>query len=532
MLIRTPRSRVLPFDVVSELRTTFPDPASLSVIPVYDLLQAAARGYAGIDQRFIRAILDRGQAAVPDLLRFGLEEHEDDRVDLEEDLIAMFRYLRPEQALPFYVACIRRAPEDVPDDLVEGILPFGQKAVEPLLELHRKLEEDQTADVAFLLANLKVRDSRVLDLLLERLEYDAADGAFCLGLYGDPAAKPALQKMLAEIPPDDAELRREFEFALEQIDSPQESKPEASLEPEPFDIWALYPDEAPPPFEVLTSAEVLEMLESESAANRASAAESFRNREVDAPARTRLFEHAKNDPVAHVRACCWEALADADEEQIRAAMKRVSADESLDLVERCGALVGLCNSADEPEVARRMREFYAEPKTRAKAMEAMWRSFDRQFATYFPKHLDDADLEVKRQAVWGTGYMGLSAEASKLASLFDEDDLRQDALFAYALCVPGEIARGRVRGLLRKVDKVAGGLSQGETELVKIALDQRLVMHRLEPVFSEEHESEGWGEESETAPAMQPTAAALATVGRNDLCPCGSGKKHKKCHGA
>lgn len=25
--------------------------------------------------------------------------------------------------------------------------------------------------------------------------------------------------------------------------------------------------------------------------------------------------------------------------------------------------------------------------------------------------------------------------------------------------------------------------------------------------------------------------AALPTVGRNDPCPCGSGKKYKKCHG-
>ncbi|MGB7211421.1 MAG: preprotein translocase subunit SecA [Gemmatimonadales bacterium] len=29
-----------------------------------------------------------------------------------------------------------------------------------------------------------------------------------------------------------------------------------------------------------------------------------------------------------------------------------------------------------------------------------------------------------------------------------------------------------------------------------------------------------------------PAAAAVATVGRNDPCPCGSGKKYKKCHGA
>ncbi len=519
---------MLPFDVVSELSTTFPDPTSLSAIPVYDLLQAASRGYVGIDQRFIRAILDRGEEAVPDLLRFGLEDHEDDRVDLEEDLIAIFRFLRSPKALPFYIACIRRAPEDVPDDLVEGVLPFGEKAVDPLLELHASLEEEQTADVAFLLANLKVRDARILKVLLDRLEYDAADGAFCLGLYGDPAAKPALQKLLVEISQDDMELRREFEFALEQIDAPQ-AKPDALIPPEPFEIWSLYPDEAPPPFEVLTSAEVLDMLESESATNRASAAESFRNRDVDANARKKLFERAKKDSDATVRASCWEALADADDEQIRVAMKRVVADLAGSIVERCGALVGLCNSSDDPEVSARMRTFYGDPKTRAKAMEAMWRSFDRQFAEYFPKHLDDADLEVKRQAVWGTGYMGLAAEAGKLRKLFDDDELRQDSLFAYALCVPGDISRGRVRGMLRKIDEAAGGLSQGETELVKIALDQRLVMHRLEPVFSEEHEHEDWNEDVE--PVTAPPAPS-APVGRNDPCPCGSGKKYKKCHGA
>jgi preprotein translocase subunit SecA len=28
-----------------------------------------------------------------------------------------------------------------------------------------------------------------------------------------------------------------------------------------------------------------------------------------------------------------------------------------------------------------------------------------------------------------------------------------------------------------------------------------------------------------------PQGTAVATVGRNDPCPCGSGKKYKKCHG-
>ncbi|MFN2460106.1 MAG: SEC-C metal-binding domain-containing protein [Candidatus Velthaea sp.] len=33
------------------------------------------------------------------------------------------------------------------------------------------------------------------------------------------------------------------------------------------------------------------------------------------------------------------------------------------------------------------------------------------------------------------------------------------------------------------------------------------------------------------APA-KPKPATAEKVGRNDLCPCGSGKKYKRCHGA
>lgn len=515
---------------MSQVRTTFPDPTSLSAIPVYDLLQAAARGYVGIDQRFIHAIVDRGEDAVPDLLRYGLEEHDDDRVDLEEDLIAIFRHLHSPQALPFYIECVRREPEDVPDDLVHGILPFGQEAVEPLLTLFSELEEDQTADVAFILANLKVKDDRILNALLDRLEYDAADGAFCLGLYGDQNAKPALEKMLDEIPESDTELRREIQFAIEQIDADQQSKTEPSIEPEPLDIWQLYPDDAPPPFEVLSVEEVLEMLESESPANRVSAAESFRNRELTPLAKKKIFDHAKSDPDVTVRAACWEVLAEVDEEPIRATMRRVATDRGRDLTERAGALVGLCNSSDDPDVAALMREFYGNPKTRAKAMESMWRSFDKQFVEFFPKHLDDADIEVRRQAIWGSGYLGLSDQAPKLLKLLDEDDLRQDALFAYALAMPGDISRARVRGMLKKIDTAAGGLSQGETELVKIALDQRLIMHRLEPVFAEDEELDGVPELPAAKPE-KPEATSGPKPARNDPCPCGSGKKFKKCHG-
>ena len=53
--------------------------------PVYELLTQASRGRIGVDQRLIRSIVDRGDAAVHDLLKFGLEDHSEDPVGLEID---------------------------------------------------------------------------------------------------------------------------------------------------------------------------------------------------------------------------------------------------------------------------------------------------------------------------------------------------------------------------------------------------------------------------------------------------------------
>ena len=37
---------------------------------------------------------------------------------------------------------------------------------------------------------------------------------------------------------------------------------------------------------------------------------------------------------------------------------------------------------------------------------------------------------------------------------------------------------------------------------------------------------------SQTPKKIEPIRHAGARVGRNDPCPCGSGKKYKRCHGA
>src|SRR5580658_7078357 len=150
------------------------------------------------------------------------------------------------------------------------------------------------------------------------------------------------------------------------------------------------------------------------------------------------------------------------------------------------------------------------------------RSFDKRFAAYPPKHLEDPDPDIRTQAIWGIGYLGLSAEAPRLVELFEQEEFRTDALFAYALAIPGETSSGRVRALMTKVEEAAGGFREDEEDLIRIALDQRLMLHGKSPVFFPDEEED----EEEAEPVI-----ALPKPGRNDLCSCGSGKKYKKCHG-
>jgi preprotein translocase subunit SecA len=53
-----------------------------------------------------------------------------------------------------------------------------------------------------------------------------------------------------------------------------------------------------------------------------------------------------------------------------------------------------------------------------------------------------------------------------------------------------------------------------------------------EPALAEGAESEsGRGSRYAQAPAPQPFVRESRKVGRNEPCPCGSGKKFKHCHG-
>jgi hypothetical protein len=528
------------------------------VANVEELLSEAAAGRVGVDQSFLQQILDQNDPAT--ILRFAQGPHEKDRIDLDPLLADLFRHYgtraqadrdltanslsdHDRAVLDFYVGMIRREPEDVDEGLIQALLPFGVHAVAPLLKLYEELGEEQGSDIAFLLAALRARDPQVLALLLDRLEYDAADGAFCLGLYGDSDARPALEMMLVEVPANEVELRREIEYAIGQL-----SAPKPHYEPEPFDICSEYPKRALPPFDVLDESERLALFTSKDADVRAGAAHSFFNQELSAKSRAALLDLAHSDPDPSTRGEAWASLGDAvgDENaeaaKIRDEMIAVLGDKSNPVEERGGAAVGLHAVADRDDVREGLEALYAEGgQGRVKALDAMWRSLWQPYAKFFGRHLDISDPENKdvgllRQALRGAGYFRLTTHIDRISSFFDREEpydvLREDALFAYALAMPGETTRGRVKGMLRKIDELAG-LSRDEADLVQFALDERLRLHGLAPVFEaerrEEHDHEATAGSSPD-PAPEPLPAEKP--GRNDPCPCGSGKKYKKCHGA
>jgi SEC-C motif-containing protein len=89
----------------------------------------------------------------------------------------------------------------------------------------------------------------------------------------------------------------------------------------------------------------------------------------------------------------------------------------------------------------------------------------------------------------------------------------------------------------QKLDIVAteaGGESddQGVVEFVASFRDERgrALDHRERSTFVRR---EGrWYYQDGDIPRPAPVARATPKIGRNDPCPCGSGKKHKKCCGA
>src|SRR5450432_408662 len=135
--------------------TTYPIPETFKDHSVTDLLTAAAYGRIGVDKRLIQSILDRGDAAIPEVAKFADEPFPDDgAANLTRSLFLLLRHYRTPRALPFLMALVKANIEELPEELMEAILEIGEPAVEPMIALYDGVDEDELrGELAFMLAS-------------------------------------------------------------------------------------------------------------------------------------------------------------------------------------------------------------------------------------------------------------------------------------------------------------------------------------------------------------------------------------------
>jgi hypothetical protein len=454
-------------------------PQEYSGAPAGELLEAAARGQVPLDHRLIRALAARGGAVMEEAARFRLDPREGDRVRLRDFLLGLARLLRTPAALPFLAQYARAVQFDFPDDLAEAFVELGAASVETLLALHA--ESGGAIDVGLALAMTRVRDPRILQALLATLRQDAVFGAIVLEAYGDPAARPALEEALARVG-DNEWQSQQVGSAIETLASP----PPPAPEPEPFDLWPHYPAEAAPLFEALDDAELIEFFSSPVPQYRAQAIQMLTAQEPVPPIAARILGMAQNDPESLVRAMAWECLEGVDDPPgIPALLRAKLNDASAPAEERAGALVALAREAPKDEALRRLiLEFFALPGTRERAVKAMWHSGDRRFEPQIVAALEDSESGVLQQAITAAGMFRMTSQLGRLEAWFDDDNLREPALYAYALAAPSPATPAHMRKLFKKIESLAGGLDDSDGDVVGAALDARLEANGRAPIFT------------------------------------------------
>ena len=449
-----------------------------------ELLSEASLGRIGADHAWIAAILARDpEETAQALVDFYMDMDEEVRIDLSAEIFHLLRALRSTAGIPVYVDLLHDTGDDDPGEIYEALAELGAAAIEPLLTLHAGAGPESQSNVEFLLAGLRVDDPRIDALLEARLASDPADAAINMSLYGKAAFRPALEARIATLDANSTSFahdKHELEFALDQLSAV--TVPDS---PPPFDIYAHFPDKASPVFDVLEPVEMLAYFEHPDPEIRRHAAESLGNEHLDEEDTAKVVALAESDPDAHVRAQAWQSLAGVIEDpDIRLKLEEIFADIEAPAIERAGAACALAEGVITEELVAGLDEFYRNPETRALALKAMWHTLDKRFSEFFPPHLEDEDRQVQQQAIWGAGYLGVGHAAGTLEKLFEDPDVRDHALFAYALSCPGEVSRGRAKGFYKKIFDLAGGLSAEEVEIVESAIDQRLSMDGMEPVFN------------------------------------------------
>ncbi len=421
-----------------------PSPEDFPKLSGRELLEAAAGGYVGLDQRWLHALLDDPDRTIDDIVRFAAETR-DDRVELVQDLALIAAYLRRPELLPFLIELVREDGGEPPDDLVETVIGFREAALEPLLGLYAEL--GHATAVPFMLASLGVHDERIEAVLDEVSAADPEEGAFCREVYEAVAGSPS--------------------------------------ETEQFPIWNEYPEEDPPPVDLFLPPERLVFLDAASAETRLQAIASLEaEEEMASDAIERVWKLARTDPDDRVRAAAWTALEGQLDQQegLREEMRERIFNPETPPVEVAGLAVTLAGESD-PEIVERVRQLFRKAATRAVATEAMGASFDTGYTKYIEQALDDPDLDVRRAAVVAAGQLRLKGELGRMKTLFSDPDLRAPALVAYGLTFPSVATPARMRSLFKKIDNLAGGLDDDEAGLLEHILDERLAVAGKGPAF-------------------------------------------------
>ncbi|MBE0657446.1 MAG: HEAT repeat domain-containing protein [Bryobacteraceae bacterium] len=515
-------------------------PSQYGTTPPIELLRHAEQGLIGLDQRLIGSLLARPEATLPALDILVSKPDPDRLVDLTDQVFDLYRALNAPAAIPFYLSLLLEDPTDVADELVEALAALGDAAVDPLLELHDSLPPEDAADIVFVLAATGVRHPRVAELLLASLAADPYEGSLSIGLYGDRSLAPAVRAALDALPADAAEERKALKDCIETLDA---AEPRITVEPP--DILSTYPEAASPLFDYLDNQQIIEFLRCPEAAYRHDAAMSLMDTQYPEPLVEVMLEVAQSDPDEQVRQAAMRALGESiEDKRVLELLSATVADPSAGSQLRTAALVGLAQAPSDEAFRNHVLKFFSETSTRAAAVEAMWRSGEEIYVPSFRTALHDSDGEVRLQAVRGVGAFPIPALAIEMIPMFSDEEMRQDALYAYASSVNAKITPKSVHRLLEEIEKKAGNLSQEEMEIVTEALDRRLEIEGYDPIFhaapvDEDHDHSECGHDHSqdlnpalVAPGVQPQSLNGAVkAGRNDPCPCGSGKKYKKCCG-
>ena len=305
------------------------------------------------------------------------------RINLDPLLIDLFRHFGHRGSARFLRRRDPARSRRRRRQLIQALLPFGEQRRRTAAPLYEELGEEQGSDIAFLLAGLRVRDPRVLALLLDRLEYDAADGAFCLGLYRR-SRRPAGARNDAG---GDSRSKKPNCAARSHTRWSSWTAPEPTYRAEPFDIFAEYPERELPAFEVLGRGGADRNARFRRCGRPRRRGAQFFNQDLRSQGCATLCSHWHSRSRREGSRASWASLARRRDENLRAIRDAMIAMLNDDVTKHRRARRRGGRSVRGGRSGRRtqgLEALYEEGgKARVKALEAMWRSLWQPYARFF-----------------------------------------------------------------------------------------------------------------------------------------------------